>query len=136
VKLVGVVLRPVNLADSSQWEAMRRDLWPEGASEHAAEIASFFEGRLLEPQAVLVAEVESGLVGFEELSIRHDIAGLKGKRVAYVEGLFVVPALRHRRVARQLLHAAQEWARGNRCEAFASDRAGRVIVHRRFRTSG
>jgi len=108
----------------------------EGSSEHAAEIASFFEGRLLEPQAVLVADCESHLVGFAELSIRHDIVGLNGKRVAYVEGLFVAPAARDRGIARRFLHAARDWARANHCEAFASDRSDRVIVYRRFRPSG
>jgi aminoglycoside 6'-N-acetyltransferase I len=129
------MIRAVSLADASQWEAMRRELWPDGASEHTGEIAAFFENRLPEPQAVLVAENGSVLVGFAELSIRFDIAGLEGKRVGFVEGLFVPPAFRHRGVARQLLQASREWARTNHCEAFASDRADRVVVDQRFQAA-
>lgn len=64
------------------WEALRRDLWPDGAEDHAPEIALFFAGTFEEPSAVLVAESSSGaILGFAELAIRADVAGLEGKRV-------------------------------------------------------
>lgn len=64
--------------------------------------------------------------------MRRDVAGANGKLTGYVEGLFVRPAFRGRNVAVRLLRASQEWARGRGCVAFASDRAGRVIVDRGF----
>ena len=110
------------------WEALRRDLWPEGADDHATEIAAFFAGSLDEPVAVLVAEsVKGKIVGFAELSIRSDVAGLEGKRAGYVP-----PEFRHQGIANKLLQASRNWARDHRCVAFASDRAGRVVINKNF----
>ena len=127
-----MIIRAVELVDGPAWEAMRRDLWPEGAEDHSREIAAFFAGTLVEPEAVLVVEEGSWLIAFAELSTRDDIKELAGKKVGYVEGLYVVPAFRHRGVARKLLSAARLWARQNRCEALASDRAERIIVDPHF----
>jgi aminoglycoside 6'-N-acetyltransferase I len=112
---------------------MRQELWPDGAADHAPEIASFFAGTLREPIAVMVAENAEGvLVGFVELSIRMDVPGLLRRRAGYVEGLYVSPEVRHRGIARTLLQASRTWARQQKCDAFASDRAGRIIVDRSF----
>ena len=113
--------------DAAEWLAMRCELWPDG-DDHVVEIAAFFAGSLAEPEAVLVAEDDGLLIGGAELSLRRDVVGLEGKVTGYVEGLFVRPAFRGRDVALRLLRASQEWARGRGCVAFASDRAGRVVV--------
>jgi aminoglycoside 6'-N-acetyltransferase I len=116
---------------------LRRELWPEDPESHAEEIASFFAGALPEPQAVLVAQEGPNLIAFAELSIREDFPGLAGKRVGSVEGLdwtglYVTPAFRGCGIARTLLSASKSWARENHCDAFASDRAERIIVDPRF----
>jgi len=93
----------------------------------------FFAGTLDEPVAVLMAEDEAGaIVGVVELSIRTDVAGVEGKRAGYVEGLYVRPEVRHHGVARTLMRASRVWACRQKCAAFASDRAGRVVVDRTF----
>ena len=125
-------IRPIRPSDAASWESMRRDLWPDGAHEHAAEISAFFAGAIDEPSGVFVAEESGLLVGVAGLSVRDDIAGLPGKRTGYVEGLYVIPEGRGRGIARQLLRAAKLWARSNQCDAFASDRGDRIIVDRRF----
>ena len=131
---VRLLIRPVRRDDAAVWETLRRELWPEGASDHASEIADFFAGKLLEPAAVLLAETSAcAIVGFAELSIRADIPELAGKRVGYVEGLYVRPAMRNQGVASQLLRASHAWAREKQCTAFASDRAGRIVIARRFK---
>jgi aminoglycoside 6'-N-acetyltransferase I len=118
--------------DAPCWEAMRCELWPDGAEDHKPEIASFFAGMLVEPVAVLVAERPgTGLAGFAELSIRLGLAGLEGQRVAYVEGLYVRPEFRNQG-ARRFLRASRDWARHQGCTAFASDRAGRTIIDKSF----
>ena len=122
-----MLIREIAVKDAAAWEAMRCELWPDG-DDHAEEIAAFFAGTLVEPEAVLVAEDGGLLIGFAELSARRDVAGLEGKLTGYVEGLFIRPAFRGRNVAWRLLVASREWARGCGCLAFASDRAGRVIV--------
>jgi hypothetical protein len=86
-----MIIRDIEPTESGEWETMRRDLWPDGADDHAAEIASFFAGTLPEPQAVLVAHDNRSLAGFVELSIRLDVPGFWGTPVGYVEGLYIVP---------------------------------------------
>lgn len=127
-----MTIRPIEPADAPAWEAMRRDMWPDDPESHANEIASFFAGTLTEPQAVLVAQEGTKLVAVAELSVRQGLDGLSGKRVGYVEGLYVVSSFRARGIARQLLRAARRWARENGCEAFASDRSDRAIIDRHF----
>ena len=93
----------------------------------------FFAGTIVEPDAVLFGESDTGeVVGFAELSIRPDVAGVEGQRTGYVEGLYVLPGARQQGVARKLLQASRQWARQQKCAAFASDRAGRVVVDRSY----
>jgi aminoglycoside 6'-N-acetyltransferase I len=128
-----VRIRPITREDASIWERLRCALWPDGGEDHAPEIAAFFCGKLKEPMAVLLAEIQGGgIAAFAELSIRTDIPGHEAKRVGYVEGLYVIPELRHQGIARQLLQACRQWAREQECVAFASDRAERIVVDRTF----
>jgi aminoglycoside 6'-N-acetyltransferase I len=73
------------------------------------------------PQAVLLAEVDAGIVGFAEVSIRPYAEGCQTDRVGYLEGWFVVGDLRGRGIGRRLVAAAEEWARAQGCAEFASD---------------
>jgi aminoglycoside 6'-N-acetyltransferase I len=127
-----MIIQEIKPSESGDWEKMRRDLWPDGADDHAAEIASFFAGTLPEPHAVLVAYNDGSVIAVAELSIRDDVPGFCGKRVGYVEGLYVKLEWRGRGVAHPLLRAAKLWARQNICEMFASDRADRLIIDKRF----
>jgi aminoglycoside 6'-N-acetyltransferase I len=131
---VEIMIRAAKPTDAAVWESMRRELWPDGAEDHASEITMFFAGHKFEDlTAALVAESRSGaIVGFVELSIRNDLPGLHGRRTGYVEGLYVSPEVRSTGVAQKLLQASRSWAREQRCVAFASDRAGRIIVDRSF----
>jgi ribosomal protein S18 acetylase RimI-like enzyme len=75
------------------------------------EIESFFAGNLEEAQEVLVAEEQGTLVAFAELSIRMALPVATGRRVGYVEGLYVLPTFRNSGLARQLLRAARVGSR-------------------------
>jgi len=67
-----------------------------------------------------------------ELSVRSELLEIKNERIGYVEGLFVDPEARGSNVARRMLEFSRKWAKDQRCSVFASDRADRVIVYRRF----
>jgi aminoglycoside 6'-N-acetyltransferase I len=130
---MNVTIRPITQDLAPRWEKMRQDLWPEGSSEHGAEIGAFFQGSTIDPIAVLSAHDRSGLmIGFAELSLRSDIKGLEGRRAGYVEGLYVAPDFRNQGVARRLLQACRRWAKQQGCTAFASDRADRVVIDPRY----
>ena len=103
-------------ADSAVWAGLRHSLWREATvEEHAAEIGQFFAGELEEPQAVLFAELDDcGIVGVVELSERRHVPGCTTERVGFIEGLYVVPELRHRGVARILIQAASGIRKGPR----------------------
>jgi aminoglycoside 6'-N-acetyltransferase I len=101
---------------------MRTALWPDGAADHAGEIAAYFDGRVSMPLAVLIAIAgASDAVGFVELSIRNYAESCTTDRIAYLEGWYVDPAARGRGVGRALIEAAEEWARAQGCTEFGSD---------------
>jgi aminoglycoside 6'-N-acetyltransferase I len=116
-------VRPVTAEDNAAWLAMRTALWPEeGEGSHAREIARFLSGGSMPTlHAVLLADDESGILGFAELSIRAYAEGCDTDRVAFLEGWYVIPAARRRGVGRALVTAAEEWGRGQGCTEFASD---------------
>ena len=65
--------RAVEPSDADVWESMRCELWPEGASDHAAEIEQFLAGGLSEPHEVFSVEAAEGIVlGMVELLLRED----------------------------------------------------------------
>src|ERR1700753_3509498 len=74
ISIMRVRIREASEADGPRWLELRCALWPGSDAEHAAEIASFFEGKLAEPECVLVAEsgAEAAMVivGIAELSVR------------------------------------------------------------------
>jgi aminoglycoside 6'-N-acetyltransferase I len=100
---------------------LRHALWPDGSeAEHRQEVERFITD-LGRRGAVLVAEGESGLLGFAEVSIRAYAEGCRTDRVGYLEGWFVEPDARRRGIGRQLVAAAEAWARAQGCVEFASD---------------
>jgi aminoglycoside 6'-N-acetyltransferase I len=127
-------VRHVAPDDSAAWAVLRRSLWPESTvEEHAAEIGQFFAGELEEPHAVMFAVSDDReIAGLIELSERRRVPGCRTERVGFIEGLYVVPGLRHRGVARMLIRAAKDWARQSGCTEFASDRTERFIIDRRY----
>lgn len=128
------VIRHVTPPDAPAWKTLRCALWPDGAEEHATEIAAFFARSLREPQAVLLAlNDNSKIIAFAELSIRDDIPGLHGKKTGYVEGLYVISSARGLGITRKLLRVSQDWVRKHGCPVFASGRAERIVIDRKFR---
>lgn len=118
-----IEVRHVTPDDRPTWLKMRCELFPEGdAAEHGAEIDAFFNGRLRDPAAVLIALDDAGeAVGFAELSIRPYAEDCETDRVGYLEGWYVAPHGRRRGVGRALVEAAFGWAAERGCTEFASD---------------
>ncbi|MCR6670381.1 aminoglycoside 6'-N-acetyltransferase [Devosia ginsengisoli] len=115
----------MTLADAEAWAAMREALWPNGGDHgtHEEDVARL----LAEPGDTvnLIARNESGKpAGFAEASLRHDyVNGCDTSPVAFLEGIYVVPAMRGQGVARALVAAVQAWAQAQGCSELASDAA-------------
>ena len=62
-----------------------------------------------------------GLGGFVEVSIHPHAIGCDTRPVGYVEGWYVDADLRRSEIGRQLLAAAEAWARSKGCVEMTSD---------------
>jgi aminoglycoside 6'-N-acetyltransferase I len=121
-----VVVRRAESEDVGELAEMFHSLWPEAAvAEHARELDSLlagdFPGAL--PGVVLLAEESGGrVIGFVEVDLRSHADGCDPSRpVGYLEGWYVEPAYRRRRVGAKLVAAAEDWARKQGCTEMASD---------------
>lgn len=119
-------VRPIEENDIQEWFRLRKMLW-DGVSdeEHREEMFDIFEH--VETQLVIIAEVSSGddssrkLIGFLEASIRPFVEDCSTDHVGYLEGWFVEPEFRRYGVGRELVNAAEKWARKRGCVEMASD---------------
>jgi aminoglycoside 6'-N-acetyltransferase I len=116
-------IREVKRSDADAWLELRCALWPGDPDEHRHAIERFFAGDRREPAEVLVAFEGDAPIGFAELSIHNIVDGCSTGNVGYLEGWYVVPAVRRRGVGRALIAAAESWARGQGCTEFGSDAA-------------
>jgi aminoglycoside 6'-N-acetyltransferase I len=120
------MIRPATLSDQHQLAIMRELLWPDtSVQEHQAEVASILAsgdyGTL--PMAILVSYDSSGaLTGFIEVGLRSHADGCDITRaVGFIEGWFVLEPFRRQGIGKQLVRAAEDWARTQNCIEIASD---------------
>jgi len=112
-------IRSITPADRDEWLRMRRALW--GGDDHAREIDAWFANPPA-GTAVFVAQRNEGkLAGFLEVRIRSHADGCESSPVAYIEGWYVDPDCRRRGIGRQLVEAAEQWARQHHLTEIASD---------------
>jgi aminoglycoside 6'-N-acetyltransferase I len=119
-------VRPARTSDREPLAAMRTLLWPESShAEHLQEVDDLLAGRApgTLPYITLVAVDERDeLTGFVEAGLRSRAEGCDvAKPVGYVEGWFVREGFRKRGVGRELIRAAEDWARTQGCVEMASD---------------
>ena len=108
--------------DQPGWLQMRVALWPDAtADEHRGYMAI----SLAQPERFLqlmLYDEKRQPIGFIEGSIRSDhVNGTETSPVGFVEGVYVVPALRRHGVARRLFEAIGDWAKARGCRELASD---------------
>lgn len=117
-----VTIRPCTDNDQPGWLALRMALWPHATrEEHLAEMAEMLRQPIRFIQFLACADGGEA-VGLLEMSIRSDyVNGTESSPVPFLEGLFVVPALRGQGIARQLVRVAETWAAAHGYSELASD---------------
>src|SRR5215471_1883944 len=120
-----VLIRRGEPADAVEFAAMRKALWPDlTLDEHTREATILLTDNAARPYraVVFLADADGRTVGFIEADLRSHADGCDpAQPVGYVEGWYVAEGHRHRGVGRQLLAAAEDWARGHGCVEMASD---------------
>lgn len=111
-----MLIRRFTATDRPEWARMRYALWPDQTESDMAD----WLGR--DDAVVIVAARPIGsLCGFIEVGDRSVGEGCTGSPVAYVEGWWVDADTRRSGVGRQLMAAAEGWARSRSRTELASD---------------
>ena len=113
-----LAIRPLGVGDEDAWAALRQALWPEHPLEEMRdELAEMLGGDF----AGFGAFDGMALVGFAEVSQRPYGDGCDTAPVAWLEGIFVLPALRRHGIGKRLVAAVEDWARGRGLSELGSD---------------
>ncbi|MFD1970800.1 aminoglycoside 6'-N-acetyltransferase [Trinickia caryophylli] len=117
-------IRAVLLSDIPLWCSLRHLLWPHASLDEHAHEAKRLLPRLDRYVAFLAVSSCGEALGFAEAAIRHDyVNGCDTSPVVFLEGIYVVPRMRHQGIAAALCAAIQQWGASHACEEFASDTA-------------
>jgi aminoglycoside 6'-N-acetyltransferase I len=106
--------------DKPGWLNLRLRLWPDAPAEY---LALDLDQRLADPNyAVFVASGEdNNLAAFLEAGLRSHAEGCESSPVGYIEAWYVDEHRRGQNLGRDLIQAAEHWARGKGCQEMASD---------------
>src|SRR5262245_47013345 len=110
------------VTDIEDWARLRRALWPSLSHEaHAAEAKQQLTSGA-DTIALIVRDASGGALAFAEASLRRDyVNGCDTTPVGFLEGIYVLPEVRRRGIARELCAALEDWAASRSCSEFASD---------------
>ncbi len=99
---------------------MRQQLWPEAPVEY---LNFDLDDKLADPDYVIfvASEADGKLVGFIEAGLREYGEGCETSPVGYIEAWYVDEQLRGRKLGRELVHTAEQWAREKGMVEMASD---------------
>ena len=122
--VVKMIVRPIEAGDAAAWTEMRAKLWPDAdLAELERETAAFLTGGASSlVSVVFIADLGvSERIGFLELAIRAFSDGCDSAPVPHVEGWYVKEHARGRGIGRELMQAAENWARDRGFVELASD---------------
>ncbi|HJR79318.1 MAG TPA: aminoglycoside 6'-N-acetyltransferase [Anaerolineales bacterium] len=117
---MGFSIRRAAHKDKPDWLRMRQGLWPDAPVEY---LTFDMDDRLADPDyAVFVASDEDGrLVAFIEAGLRDYGEGCETSPVGYIEAWYVDEHIRGKKLGRELIYAAEAWAREKGMVEMASD---------------
>jgi len=108
---------PVTKKNENAWAELCVALWSDLTVDSVLKMSS--EG-LFKNEFLYIEEGEAA--AFLSLSLRSDyVEGTESSPVGYIEGLYVRPEFRRRKIAEQLVNHAKEWSKHYGCTELASD---------------
>ena len=113
-------IRRATHEDKGEWLRLRHRLWPEAPLDY---LELDLDRWLTDvDHAVFVATWEHGQpVAFLEARLRDVAEGCETSPVGYIEAWYVEEHSRGQKLGRELVSAAEAWAREQGCEEMASD---------------
>ncbi len=113
-------IRRATYEDKPEWLRMRQQLWPEAPVEY---LNFDLDDKLADPDYVIfvASDTDGKLVAFIEAGLREYGEGCETSPVGYIEAWYVDEQLRGRKLGRELVHAAEQWAREKGMVEMASD---------------
>jgi aminoglycoside 6'-N-acetyltransferase I len=113
-------IRAATRDDRDEWFRMRKALWPDcSATDNAVEMAEYLKRKTM--TAFVVEREGGGLGGFVEVAERPITEDNVPGPFAHMEGWYVDPDLRRQGIGRQLIEAAEAWARAQGYSEIRSD---------------
>lgn len=114
-----MTIRKAAPADALPLARLACEMWGGTPDERIDEFSSLTQSA---EAACFLAYAGNTPVGFAQCQLRHDyVEGCETSPVGFLEGIYVDPAYQHRGIARQLVAACEDWARGLGCTEFGSD---------------
>jgi len=115
----GLSIRQMSEPDRAVWQGMYRALFPNDPAENLdREISRILED---ETRAGFLAQINDAPVGFAEYALRSWANGCYGQPVPFVEGIYVLPDVRSKGVARALMAHLEVRARAAGFDEIGSD---------------
>jgi len=113
-------IRRASADDKPEWLRMRHGLWPEAPLDY---LSLDLDALLTDSDsAIFVASDSHGrLIAFIETRLRDYGEGCDTSPVGYIEAWYVDPHVRGQKLGRDLVYAAESWAREKGCTEMASD---------------
>jgi aminoglycoside 6'-N-acetyltransferase I len=115
-----LTVRELTMADHAAWRRMRRLLWPdETARDHDAAIDEILNAR--DAWGFIAQSADDEPLGFAEISIRKAANGCESQPVPFLEGIWVEPRSRRRRVGARLIAHIETFLKARGFRELGSD---------------
>ena len=115
-----IVIRELTSADHAVWCRMRRLLWPdENAGRHDSAIDEILGAK--DAWGFIAETPDSEPLGFAEISIRKAANGCESQPVPFLEGIWVEPRSRRRRVGARLIAHIETFLKARGFRELGSD---------------
>jgi aminoglycoside 6'-N-acetyltransferase I len=118
--MMDFTIRRATPQDKHEWVRMRQGLWPEAPPDYLyLDLDDLLADQ--DTAVFLASDTDGRLLGFLEASLREVAEGCETSPVGYIEAWYVDPHVRGQRLGRELIQAAEHWARDKGCTEMASD---------------